>query len=286
MFENIMIVGGMNPNFDIVLKSICSMSKLGTRKCTLFHCISNAEANETVSSSIMGLYEEELMVQKKTLTDEGYEVKLVVTSGDLRDEVRKTLKSEDFSLVVVGAAENSLLGAFIEKEAAFSIISGISLPLLLVRVPSYPSRKSLDETKCNLYSHILVPTDYSENAEKVLESVSQMAESGADRVTLIHVVQKTHHKPGTGSNQVSVEMKDKELLEKIAEKAVKGNAEVDCLVRIGSPADEIIHAAEETGATLIVMGSRGKGLVSELYLGSVSHNVARHSPVSVMLMPV
>ncbi len=286
MFENILIVGGMNPNFDIVLKSICSMSKLGTRKCTLFHCISNDEANETVSSSIMELYQEELKVQGKILTDEGYEVKLMVTSGDLRDEVRKAIKSEDFSLVVVGAAENSLFGAFLERDAAYSIMSDMSLPLLLVRVPSSPSRKTLDETECNLYSHIMVPIDYSENAEKVIERVRWMAESGADRVTLIHVADNIGHRIGEGANHVSVEMNEKELLQRVAENSIKGFAEVDSLVRIGSAADEIIRAAEDTGATLIVMGSRGKSLVRELYLGSVSHNVARHSPVSVMLVPV
>jgi len=132
----------------------------------------------------------------------------------------------------------------------------------------------------------MVPIDYSENAEKVIERVRWMAESGADRVTLIHVADNIGHRIGEGANHVSVEMNEKELLQRVAENSIKGFAEVDSLVRIGSAADEIIRAAEDTGATLIVMGSRGKSLVRELYLGSVSHNVARHSPVSVMLVPV
>jgi len=36
---------------------------------------------------------------------------------------------------------------------------------------------------------------------------------------------------------------------------------------------------------LTVMGSQGRGYVSDLFLGSVSHNVARQSVASVLLIP-
>jgi len=34
-----------------------------------------------------------------------------------------------------------------------------------------------------------------------------------------------------------------------------------------------------------VMGSQGRGFVSESFLGSVSHQVARRSPAPVLLIP-
>ena len=37
--------------------------------------------------------------------------------------------------------------------------------------------------------------------------------------------------------------------------------------------------------SLTVMGSQGRGHLGELFLGSVSHNVARHAPVPVLLIP-
>ena len=286
MFENILIIGGMNPNFDIVLKSVCSLKKLGSRKCTLFHCISSNEANETVSSSISELYTEELKVQEKMLVEEGYEVKLQVTSGDLREELKKEVELEDFSLIVSGASERSLLGTLLEREAAYSIMAGISLPLLLVRVPSYPSRKVLYQTECNLHSHILFPVDYTESTGTVMGTVSKMAESGADRITLMHVIENNHHKHEKAAEEMVETRDDRETLQRMAEDLKKGKAAVDVMVRTGSPAEEIIRASDETGVTLIVMGSKGKGLVREMYLGSVSHKVARHSSVSVMLMPV
>ena len=50
------------------------------------------------------------------------------------------------------------------------------------------------------------------------------------------------------------------------------------------PADEIVLVAEETGADLVVMGSRGLGGIKRALLGSVSDSVVRraHCPVLVV----
>jgi nucleotide-binding universal stress UspA family protein len=36
---------------------------------------------------------------------------------------------------------------------------------------------------------------------------------------------------------------------------------------------------------VIVMGSQGRGFISEVFLGSVSHQVVRQAPVPVLLIP-
>ena len=46
----------------------------------------------------------------------------------------------------------------------------------------------------------------------------------------------------------------------------------------GHPVLKIIERAKESGRTLILMGTHGKGFVEELFLGSVAHNVARRAP--------
>ena len=59
--------------------------------------------------------------------------------------------------------------------------------------------------------------------------------------------------------------------------------QIDTQVLVGSPAEEIVRAAEELDADLIVLGSRGLGVVRSVLLGSVSQGVLNHarSPVLV-----
>jgi len=55
------------------------------------------------------------------------------------------------------------------------------------------------------------------------------------------------------------------------------------LIREGHPAEEILMAAKEEEVDLIAIGSRSRRL-HNLFMGSVSREVANNSPVSVLLI--
>ncbi len=56
-------------------------------------------------------------------------------------------------------------------------------------------------------------------------------------------------------------------------------------IRGGHPADEILKAAEETGADMIMLGSRGNR-VSHAFMGSVSREVVNRSDIPVFVAKV
>lgn len=60
------------------------------------------------------------------------------------------------------------------------------------------------------------------------------------------------------------------------------------LIRVGSPAEEILKAAKESNASLIVMGTHGRTGLSHLVMGSVTENVLKRSlcPVYVVRQKV
>lgn len=64
---------------------------------------------------------------------------------------------------------------------------------------------------------------------------------------------------------------------------LKTRVPVETVVRRGSPVDEIVQCAKETGAGLIVMGSHGWGEIHAVLLGSVSERVLHtaHCPVLI-----
>ena len=79
---------------------------------------------------------------------------------------------------------------------------------------------------------------------------------------------------------------DMERLVNLKNKLSKyGDTEIEMLVRLGSPAIEIIKLVTELNVQLVVMGSQGRGFVEELFIGSVSNVVARRSEASVLLIP-
>ena len=55
-------------------------------------------------------------------------------------------------------------------------------------------------------------------------------------------------------------------------------------LRIGKPDEEIVSQAEELGAGLIVIGSRGLGGIRCALMGSVSDSVVRHAHCPVLVV--
>ena len=60
---------------------------------------------------------------------------------------------------------------------------------------------------------------------------------------------------------------------------------LDMRVEVGHPADEILRVAKEVEAELIVVGSHGEGRAPFASLGSVTAEIVRRSPVSVLVVP-
>lgn len=70
-----------------------------------------------------------------------------------------------------------------------------------------------------------------------------------------------------------------EMVRRLAEVGITATAQV----RRGAPADEILHAAGEHQADVIVTGSRGLGAMERMLLGSVARNVLIHASCSVLV---
>jgi nucleotide-binding universal stress UspA family protein len=61
--------------------------------------------------------------------------------------------------------------------------------------------------------------------------------------------------------------------------------DVTTVVEEGRPEDALLNLARDQKADLIVVGSRGRGGVREMFLGSVSHFLTLHAPCPVLVVP-
>ena len=64
-------------------------------------------------------------------------------------------------------------------------------------------------------------------------------------------------------------------------------AGVDFEIKVveGNGPEALLTVAEETGASMIVVGARGHGGFANLLLGSVSSHLVHHAPVPVLVVP-
>ncbi len=142
---------------------------------------------------------------------------------------------------------------------------------------------------------ILIATDGSDHAEKVIDKGLVLAEALNAEVTIITVVGEYVFSPRvsmqfTNDNWKQINQHLKEEAEELVAKAAKPFKEkglsVETKVVIGhqAPADAICEVASEGNYDLVIVGSRGLRGVKEMFLGSVSNKVAHLGCTSVMIV--
>jgi nucleotide-binding universal stress UspA family protein len=90
--------------------------------------------------------------------------------------------------------------------------------------------------------------------------------------------------PTSGPVPIDPRAREAEVEVEAEARTVSGSdLSISRLVRQGLPEDMLVHVSED--ADLVVVGSRGRGSVRSLLLGSVSAHVASHSHCPVVVVP-
>lgn len=130
---------------------------------------------------------------------------------------------------------------------------------------------------------ILVPVDFETVSMKAIDLAKQLAGKMGAEVVLVHVYQlPVYTYPGLEPALLPGFHTEVSAAAARAVKELAAQQGVRALLREGDPASEILAAALEAKATMIVMGTHGRRGFAHLFLGSVAEKVIRKSTTPVL----
>ncbi len=132
------------------------------------------------------------------------------------------------------------------------------------------------------YEHLLVTTDFSEQALPGVAAARDLAARLGSRLSLLYVVED-RMPPFADVETVLPEHRAK-AAESLGAYAAEHLPGATTLVLDGSPHEEIVAAATELGADLVVMATHGYGHVGTIVFGSTAERVVHHAPCPVLLV--
>ena len=129
---------------------------------------------------------------------------------------------------------------------------------------------------------IVAPVDFSDPSVQALQYAVSVAKQLDAEIILIHVAEPPPFAPDLtephGYEDRVTEYAEKEL-GKLMKDYVKDGVQARFLTRFGRPYEEIVAAAKQEGADLIVMATHGRSGVRGMLIGSTTEKLVRTASI-------
>jgi nucleotide-binding universal stress UspA family protein len=212
--------------------------------------------------------------------------------GKPEKEIVRLAEELGAGLVVLGSRGFGAVRRAVIGSVSTSVVRHAHCPVLVVR------GEAGEEEVRYLPSRLLLAIDSSREAKAAASTAAEISDAFGAEIHALFVMEATQLNPynlypGPEAWEVS-----EDALEEHKEKArafvrreaegveAEGGKVEEAHLASGVPAKEIVEAAEELGADLIVLGSRGLGAVKRTLMGSVSDSVVCHAHCPVLVVRV
>lgn len=196
--------------------------------------------------------------------------------GSPRDVIPQVCGELQADLVCMGTHGRSGLARTFFGSVAEHVVRTSPVPVLTVR-PGHPPR----------LGRVLAATDFSPPAQEAVEWARTLAAACRAEVVVLHVVELDPETFASVPREVLAPAVGEQIRDYLVQhatrrlKAVAREGE-QTEVRLGAAGSGVVQAAEELGADLVCMGTRGRRGLAHALLGSVAEYVLRRSRLPVL----
>ena len=276
-----------------VLLCILNFKKAGTEEIVLLHVVDVSKLPAEYEgyslrdvNTLKEIADAKLGDAVRMIENAGLRVKKRIECGVTYKEILKVAGEENVSLIISGRMRKSILGEIFIGSNTDKVIRYGNIP---VYIPKYPilfgADKKTNENFCEkLFSRVLYPTDWSDCAVEALRYLKGLKEAGVEEVIIARVIDEKTVRFLDSEKFREIERIDREKIEKVREDLENEGFRVKIRLQIGKPGAVLIKIAKEEEASLIVMGSHGRGSIEGIIWGSVSRNVVEYSDRPVLVI--
>jgi nucleotide-binding universal stress UspA family protein len=277
--QSILFATDFQPSTRSAQKAVEHLASNFGAQVTVLHVFHSAEA----FASLAHLERKEAMRKMEELREELAHHDLdiadwITVTGHPADAVVRKAQDMDADLIVIGAGIRSTPEHFAPGPVAEAVVQNAATPVLAVRSgePALTFKK------------ILCPIDFSPASERGLRNAIGLARGMGGEVVVATVV--PHHawlatavETGklAGARQ-EYEQSWRDEFHRFLLGIEFGEVPWSSEICEGVPQHEIIKAAHQHGADLVVMGSHGRTGLARVLLGSVTRRVLQQLPCSLM----
>lgn len=142
-------------------------------------------------------------------------------------------------------------------------------------------------------ANIILPVDFSDSTDQLIDGSIKFAKEIGGKLCLIHVAPADigfaigdmgfQYFPEVEQNEIKEELL---RLNNIQQRVLSEGLECEHLLKQGVAGDVVLDYAKEKNAAYIVMGSHGRSGIYDVFVGSLTKELTRRSPIPVLVIPI
>ena len=223
------------------------------------------------------------------LTSQGFKANPVVLDGDIAGELIDYAERSKANLVVVGSRGENAFVVALMGSVARKMVGHSPCSVLVVRGPE---SKSVEENVADLAKKdkltALMAVDDSPGSQAALQAFKSYGD-GFGRLICLSVRPLPVYPPAIAPMVAAMEVdnpddRSESIAEAAAEELKDSADKVESMRAHGHPSHEIVQAAKDIGADLIILGATRHGFIERFLIGSVAYDVAAQADCSVLVI--
>jgi nucleotide-binding universal stress UspA family protein len=256
----------------LMVDCIGQLKRYGAKEVILFYAVPKGRTADSYDERRMNEF-------ARIITEEGIQTRTVKEIGDPATMILKVSKREKATMIAMASTGKGRAKELLIGSVSISVIRRSKIPVLLGKFPSLKKEGALRE--CGMLDSALISLELTHCTEQLVKIAQQVGDAGMKRATLFHVVRSSKHDVGDDDRfrQVKVE------LDQIKNGLNTPGCALETHIHFGTPSYNIIEAAREISAGVIIMGVRNKSLLHKIALGTTAEDLIRQSPTNLLLIP-
>ncbi|MDH4065078.1 MAG: universal stress protein [Acidobacteriota bacterium] len=226
----------------------------------------------------------ELRRQAETSGAAAVDPAIVAEAGDAVTVIVERALASSADLIVVGSHGRSGFNRLLHGSVAEQVLLKAPCPVLTVP-PHAPATAPPDL----LFRRILCAMDFSPGALQALGFALDLGRQADGVVTVLHALEwlaeeepRVHAHFNVAEYRTYLIEDARERLETLLAPEARTWCQIDTVVAVGRPYRQVLQAAAERSADLIVMGAQGRGGFGLALNGSTTHQVVRAAACPVL----
>lgn len=183
---------------------------------------------------------------------------------------------EEFDAIVVGSSHWGPVGQVLIGSTTKSLLNGASCEVFV-------APKGYSQEGASDFRTIAVGYDGTPESKAALRRAEDLARPSNAMIKVMTVVEPPVIIPGPTGGYAPPAPRDPDPILNEAVHSVDESLGAERVRLDGPPADALAAACSD--ADLLILGSRGYGPIARVFLGSVSREVAKHTPCPLLVIP-